>query len=369
MKIATQIILLFYFCECFGQGVSNAYSARALINDNRYAEAIQVIGDCVEVPCLIELGFCYQKLGNFKKSTNYYLQALEANPNNQTTIFQLSQNFERLGNYTKSKSYYENLISLDSTNVLYYKLYGNLLVKVGMDSLAIKSYKRTIYLNPADLESTTELGKLYFKTNSFQECKRLVNKGLKSDSTYIPLLQLNAKLSYRDNNFKEAVTQIQQIMSAGDSTLFYQRLLGFSYSRLDSTQKAIETLERYAIKGEPNELVHYYLGLCYLKTSDTKKAKENLEKAIKIGVSENVTDYFYMLGYLEETGKNYKEAIDLYQKAYTFDPRPDLLFMIARSYDWGNNKFKAIELYQKYLASKSKTFAEDAKKRLQQIKK
>lgn len=368
MKIATQILFLFFFCECLGQNVGNAYSARILINDNRYAEAIQVVGNCVETPCLIELGFCYQKLGDFKKSNNYYLQALETNPDNQTTLSQVSQNFERLGNNSKAKNYYEKLISLDSTNVLYYKLYGNLLVKLGMDSLAIKSYKRTVYLNPSDLESATELSKLYFKVNSFQECKRLINKGLKSDSTYIPLLQINAKLSYRDNNFKETVTQIQQIMSVGDSTLFYQRLLGFSYFRLDSTQKAIETLERYTLKGEPNELVHYYLGLCYLKNSDTKKAKENLEKAIKVGVSENVTDYFYMLGYLEETGKSYKEAIDFYQKAYTFDPRPDLLFMIARSYDWNNNKPKAIELYQKYLASKSKTFAEDAKKRLQQIK-
>ena len=336
MKIALQIILLLYVCECVGQkqNISDVYSAKVLINDNHFAEAIQVIGDCEAYPCLSELGFCYQKIGDLKKSTNYYLKALEIYPNNQTTLFALGQNFERLGNYTKARNYYEKLIGLDSTNAVYYKLFAGLMIKSGIDSIAIHSYRRAVYLNNSDLESATELGKLYFKANSFQECKRLIDKGLNKDSLYIPLLQLKAKLAYKENSFKDVITQVNQIMSVGDSTLFYQRLLGFSYFRIDSTHKAIETLERYAQKGEPNEIVHYYLGLCYLKNSDSQKAKENLEKAIKIGVSENVTDYFYMLGYLEETDKKYEKAIEFYQKAYTFEPRPDLIFMLARSYDW-----------------------------------
>jgi tetratricopeptide (TPR) repeat protein len=369
MKIIFQIILLFYFYKSIGQDIliNQVASAKSLINDNRFTEAIQVLENCQTNQCLQEIGYCYAKLGNLKKSNTYYLQASEINPKNHSALFALSQNFERMGNFSKAKEYYQKLLNYDSTNVVYNKLFAGLMVKLGQDSIAILYYKTVCYLNGSDLESINELSKLYFKANSFFNCKTLIDRGLKLDSLYIPLLQLKTKLAYKENNLKEVVSLVGQIMTIGDSTLFYQRLLGFSYFRMDSTQKTIETLEKYVLRGEPNEIVHYYLGLCYLKISNSQKAKENLDKAIIVGVSENVTDYFYMLGYLEETDKKYEKAIEYYEKAYTFGQRPDLVFMLARSYDWLNNKDKAIELYKKYLKLSSKTFLEDTKKRLSQM--
>ncbi|WP_259016390.1 tetratricopeptide repeat protein [Emticicia fluvialis] len=362
-------VILFYGQTLAQTTADNTLSkAKALMNDYRFGEAIQMLAGCNTQPCLLEKGFCYAKTGDYKQSDTFYGKVLVADSSNRTALFQIANNAESTGNYKKAKTYYTKLLKVDSTNATYLKLLGVVYTKLGNDSLAMVLLRKAISLN--DLDCANELGKVYMRRNMTKNCLNLVERHLKYDSAYLPLHQLKVKALYKEMKFQEVIPAIRTLMALGDSSLAYQRMLGFAYYRTDSTRQCIEVLEKYTQKGEPEEGIDYFLGLAYMKENNMAKAKIHFEKAIAMGVSENIADYYYTLGYINEKEKNYSEAIDAYNNAYLFDDRPYLLFLMARTYDWKNDKNHAVEFYNKYLLSSDtvKQYRSDATKRLEYLK-
>jgi tetratricopeptide (TPR) repeat protein len=97
---------------------------------------------------------------------------------------------------------------------------------------------------------------------------------------------LRSRLFYRGNNFKGVLKDISSVMSMGDSTAYYQRLLGTAYYQLDSIPQAIATFRRLISVGEDTENVRAGLAFALLKSTENNhdilhEANQNFTQAIE----------------------------------------------------------------------------------------
>ena len=344
------------------------------LNNYQYDRALDLLSACYkeyanDPAYLSRLAYCYFQLGRYPDAKLFYNSILKLDSTNTQAISSLGSIFEKENNQREALRYYVYWASLDSNSSFAFKRSGFTAIRSGLGMEGILFFLKAHELNPADIETIDQLSTLYLQSEQLDYAEQVLQKGLNIDPNNIRLLQNKARLFSKRKDYPTVIQAIEKTMAQGDTSEYYQMMIGVAYLQLDSLDKGIFNLEEIMRRKEDTEHTHQYLGLAYRKKGDTKKSIEHFEKAIQKGISEKIDSYYADLGAIYESQSSYRKAIEQYQKAQEYRSKPEYVFFVARNHDLAyKDKRRALKLYEQYLATKDPEFKGYAEQRILQLK-
>ena len=354
--IFSLIILSLSHAKTFAQNDNS--SIDGLIQKGQYSQALILleklnIGDSTQLEILQKQAFCNFKLGRLSQSKKLYYSALQKNPESSDILLQIAIIGEKENNYLEAFKSYQKLNQLDSTNTFYWKELARISSRMERSKEAITYLKKAVNLDGNDIESIASLANLYLSIPQDDLAEPFIEKGFQIDSTSIKIRYLRSRLSYRNSDFKSVRKDILYVMSLGDSTSFYQRLLGTAYYYLDSIPQSIATFRRLLKVGEDTENVRAGLAFALLKSTENNQdilfeANRNFNDAIDLGTSDKISDYEIGIADIYDRNGDYDIAIRHLQKVINY--RPKAIIRTAEIYEKKkNDKEMALVFYQEYI--------------------
>jgi tetratricopeptide (TPR) repeat protein len=329
-----------------------------LMQKGQYAQALSLldklnIGDSTQLEILQKQAFCTFKLGRLAQAKKLYYSALLKNPESSEILLQMATIGEKENNYLEAFKSYQKLNQLDSMNTFYWKELARISVRMERSKDAISYLKKAINLDGNDIESIASLANLYLNIPQDDLAQPLINRGFELDSSSIKIRYLRSRLFYRGSEFNGVRKDILYVMSLGDSTAYYQRLLGTAYYQMDSIPQAITTFKRLLTVGEETENVRAGLAFALLKSTENNyeilnEAKSNFNQAIDLGTSDRITDYELGIADIYDKKGDTEFAIRNLQRIINL--RPKAIFRLAEIYEKKkNDKEMALIFYQEYI--------------------
>jgi tetratricopeptide (TPR) repeat protein len=379
MKKYLSLVLIFWtFYPGFTQSsddLSVSYQqALDLINAYKFDEAQELLSECYikdqeNLDYLLKIGYCNFQTGRYRDARLFFNKSLNVDSLNTTALSSLGSIFEREANYRRAREYYVRLIDIDSTNAFYFKRLAYVDLRLRRPIGAIYQFLKAHSLNPNDIEAIEQLSALYLRADQLDFAEEMLGKGLQLAPDNIKLLQNQARLFHKRKNYPEVIQSIEHMLVQGDTTDYYQLMIGVSYLQVDSVDHALHHLEALEKRGEKSEHLFHYLGLAYRDKNQPEKAVTYLDLAIQEAVSPKMHLYLADLAQLREEQGNHKKAIELYQQAFEEKEEPEYLFRLARNTDiYYKDKKIAIRYYQQYLATEDRKFRNYATERITHLK-
>ena len=354
------IFLFIFVCtfhiNSFAQ--NDVQSIDGLIQKAQYFQALNLlekmnVGDSTQVEILQKQAFVNVKLGRLSTAKKLYYSALKKNGASSEILLQIAMIGEKENNYLEAFKSYQKLNQIDSTNTFYWKELARISSRMERSKDAISYLKKAVRLDENDIESIASLANLYLNIPQDDLAEPLIKKGFELDSASIKIRYLRSRLSYRNSDFQGVRKDILYVMSLGDSTAYYQRLLGTAYYYLDSIPQSIAVFKRLLTVGEDTENVRAGLAFALLKSTENdheilNEANLNFNQAIDLGTSDRITDYELGIADVYDKNGDTEFAIRAFQRIINY--RPKAIFRLAEIYEKKkNDKDLALIFYQEYI--------------------
>ncbi len=361
MNCKPLFLLIFVFFLFDNQKVKaqeSLISINELIQKTQYSQALVLleklnIGDSTQAEILQKQAFCNYKLGRFVQAKKYYQLLLLKNLDSQDINYQLAVIADKESNGQKSYSLYQKLTKLDSLNTFYWKELSRTCVRTGRRKEGISYLKKVLTLDSLDLESITDLANIYMNDGTYELSDPLIDKAMILDSSSIKVRHLRSRTFYIDSDYQGVRKEILFTMAQGDTTAYYQRLLGTSYYYMDSTAQSIAVFKRLLRVGEKTENV--YAGLAFAQLASTEndekilfEADRNFYEAQDLGTSERLSDYALGKADILDKLGDTEYAIQSFLKL--IEQRPKAILRLGQIYEKKkNDKELALLYYQEYI--------------------
>ena len=348
--------------------------ALELINTFQFDKAQSLLSACyIQEPentdYLLKIAYCNQQSGRYPDALIFYNKVLEIDTANLNALSSIGAIYERTSNFRRAAEYYRQLIRIDTSNAYYYKRNGYVALRLNKPLQSVIYYLRAHALNDADIETIDQLADLYLALNDLESADLMVKRGRSIDPNNLGLLYNQARLEQKRKNHEAVAGSIRRAMELGDTSDYYQMMLGVAYLYLDSMDQAIKNLQAIVERGADSEYTHHYLGLAYRAKDEHEKSVEHLEQAIKLGISEKMADFQADLASVLVEENDYRSAIDHYREAMKYEPSPEHIFHLARACDqYYKDKKVALKYYEQYLNTSNQKFREYAEQRIKQLK-
>jgi tetratricopeptide (TPR) repeat protein len=355
LLLISLVFICFISSKIFAQ--NEISSVNELMQKGQYAQALSLleklnIGDSTANDLLEKQAFCNYKLGRLNESKKLYYSVLQRNLQNVGLLLQLATIHEKDFNLLEAFKSYSQLYKIDSLNTFYIKELARISVRMEKSKEAILFLEKAVKLDNNDLESLTSLANLYLNIPKDDLAEPLVKRAFELDSTSIKTRHLRSRLSYRGSDFKGVIHEIEFTMALGDSSSYYQRLLGTSYYHNNQNTKSISTFKRLIAVGEDKENVRAGLGYALLQSTENDQKTlfesiHNFNEARSLGTSDYLTDYDIAsaeaqikLGDIDLAIRNLGHLLH----------RPKAVFLTAEIYEKKkNDKEMALIFYQEYI--------------------
>ena len=258
------------------------------------------------------LGITYADLGKFELAVSHSLKALESNPVDFLTIFQLGDIYRRFGRDEEAMAYYSKAIDLDPEYSMAHTNLGVLQHKQGRVSEAVQSYRKVIELKPNAYQMYNNIGIIRAEQNRISEAIQTFRRGLEiaPDAT-----ELKANLA---NILFGLGTQCQQNGQDGKAFDYFSEtfrlqpdnavacdqlgILLYGRGRVDD---AVRTYRKGLHFAPRSVKLHYNLGVILGKEGRRDEAVKELRTVLEIdprsAVSTAVRQYLKSLDKAEST--------------------------------------------------------------------
>lgn len=124
----------------------------------KYNEAIENYRITMEIDdptsfAYLRIGKCYEKLGLEKLALKNYKQTVHEDPLLDKGWIAITDFFHKQGNYRKALYYINKAINIDGENVVYWKRYARINLKLNLLEEAERGYRRSLELGNYELET------------------------------------------------------------------------------------------------------------------------------------------------------------------------------------------------------------------------
>jgi tetratricopeptide (TPR) repeat protein len=229
----------------------------------------------------LERAIEYHKRGEYAKAREYYLRAVEAEPENARIRVLLGNTFYYDGYVEEGISQYEEAIRIDPDYAIAYYNLAIALEHKGDIEGAIKNYKKAIKKNPNYAEAYSSLGALLKECGEIDEAINCLRKALEIDkSLEAPRKKLQEILQevHEQVRAREVIRQAEEYIKDGDIL-----------EEVGDLDRAIESY-RKSIRIYPSIVGHFLLALALEKKGDMRGATENYRALLKLDIS-NIRDF------------------------------------------------------------------------------
>ena len=224
-----------------------------------------------------------------------YNKATELNAKSPKGILRQGKLYQRGRNYQLALDYYKQAESIDATYAPAYREKAELYYLAGQKNKAIESYKKYLELN-----------------NSEEARKRY------------------AEFLFANKQYAEAVTEIEGLQKAGNTSMFLDRYLGHSYAELgdktdkDAYTKGLTAIDKFFTKAGPKfnylAIDYKYRGILLAKTGKDSLGVLEMEKAISIDPKMK-NDLLRETAKIHMKAKKYTKSISTYESIMAGDPK------------------------------------------------
>ena len=317
--------------------------------------------------CLSNCGDIYMDLQLLDKAANCFTILAHKNKSDIFANYNLAQCYSQNANYKGALMVYKTLIKLDSLNPIYYYNKGIVEEKLNNKVESINSFNKAYELNPNDMRSLKKLAAFYIDIKLFHIVEDILkDKDLKKDSQNQlianaynkTLLAILTKISLAKKDFTSAQKLLEQTIYLEFGGLVTKKNLGVCYFKTQNYHECLNTFRELIIlskdyKEDPT--INFYQALSYKELQNTDKALYHLKIALRKSIPDAVSITHMHLGSIYNDKREFKLAIEHYQKALEFKPNnTDALMQIATTYEeFGNNKKSALTYYKKLLRSRT----------------
>ncbi|MCD6201713.1 MAG: tetratricopeptide repeat protein [Bacteroidales bacterium] len=306
------------------------------------------------MPLLMALGQTASLLGHDADAIRWYEKVLQESPDNTAARIGLARACYRRHLYQQAIRNYKVLVEKHSSNYAYNKELGQAYLAVDSIKQAQWFFHNAVNHNNGDLSLATQLARLYIKTKDYHLAADIALLGLRSDSTYTPLLETLGFARYREKDYLKAAPVFERCLRLGDSSVFVLKHIGYIYLAHDRYDDAVRMLSAAWQHNNTLPEIAYYMGLAYENSERYDTAAYWLEKALVLyhppaqlmaAIYRELANNYYLSEKWFKAFNNYTEALKL-------DPKnPDVLFRMAEICDYyTNEKKKAIYYYRRVMA-------------------
>jgi tetratricopeptide (TPR) repeat protein len=300
----------------------------------------------------LELLVCdiYYQTGNYLKALPFLEKYQE-----KTEIFLKYVNVLEFQNqYAKSIDLLLKRLNQDSLNINYLLHLGDNYYQLDSIVLALHYYNKAFVQNQEDQSTANKLASIYLKKKEFNKSIEVCDIILGKDSTNTRFLKLKGMASFNLKDYPTAEACLSFLYHTGDSGKFVLKHLGIS--ELNNTNYEVSRkhlLRGYQLDSNDFELC-FYLGRSFLNSPQPEKGIYYFDRSDSLIQPDPLT---LSAIYIEKQSVytvlgNYREALNCYNQAYQYNPKPEYLFYMALMYqhDLGD-QLKALDYYNGFLAN------------------
>ncbi len=317
---------------------------------NAYSEALLIDPENVEI--ITEIAENLSIIGNNNDAEEYFLKAIQLNPQNLALKAKLGRVYINEDKFSKANDLFTEIYATDSTNVYWNKQYAYCCFKIHNRLKAVDLYEKVLKSNPRDHGTYINLIHAYSSKNERDSILAVVSRGLEQFPENDELYFERANFYFRTKDYENAKNDFKNYFAAnGDS--IYDIYLNYAISTYFSSDEN-EALPKFEnlFRQNPNDpFVQFYMALCYKKMHKYPEAAKYMQWAIDALYPEYLPEFYHHLGQIYGLDRKFKESIAALKKVNEFDPTElEVLFEIATTYEeFNNNKTLALNYYRLYL--------------------
>jgi tetratricopeptide (TPR) repeat protein len=240
--------------------------------------------------------------GMARKMKHEYNQASEdlekailLDPTNDDTYISLAEVKYHLTDYTKADFYYSQYLKNHPNDYETYSDRGFVRMERLYFKEAIEDYNKAIDLNPnKQFEDYLDRGKAKYLIQDYEGAKKDFYKSIEIEPKSLELLFSLSNFYNEHENYSEAITYLDKILTIDNSNIQAYLNRGFSNNSLEKYNEAIFDLSKY-IAADPNFGYSYILrGFAKTQLGLSKEACSDFYKAKELGdedSQEYIDDY------------------------------------------------------------------------------
>ncbi len=361
--------------HAWGQDLDSLYrEAQHQIGQFQFDKALKLLSTCYiqqpeHIPYLQQIGYCHYQMGRYTDATLFYRQALKQDSTNLTSLSFFGTLAEKQQRLTEAQPYFRKLVELDTANSYYFKRNAQLAERLRQPLYALENYLQAYRLNERDAEVAVALAGLYMDLEQLDYAEKILDKGLELAPQNLKLQYAWARLQNLKQDYPEVIRALQTCLAQGDTSHYFQMMLGAAYVLEDSLEQGIWHLEQVVKRNKAPEAAFHYLGLACRQVGELQKSKQYMLKAIDKGTSERLGTYYDDLSAIEEEQGHLRPAIDYLREAIRYEPQPERWFRLARLSDqYYKDKTIAMRYYKEYLQTEDNRWREYSELRLKDLR-
>jgi len=215
--------------------------------------------------------------GNDKQAVQLFEQALEANPADHASMYELAELYARAEDFDRSFEIMQQAVRLQPENTWYQIRMAQLYRKFGQADNFISIYKKLVEKYPTNPEYIGELSTGLLFQEKYDEAIAIYNQ-LESVIGVNELLSMQKQAVYMVMDQPEnAIREIEKLAEAFPYEGRYLAMLAELYLVAGKKEKAIETYRKLAIIDPDNQQIHVSLFEYYFNEGMLAEANKELE--------------------------------------------------------------------------------------------
>jgi len=235
---------------------------------------------------LYGLGLCHLKERRFKEAAEFLEKAIANGVNSREIFFELATAYEEIQDYHRAADNYEKYVKSGPDNPWsgWLKL-ALTSIRINQPERAIAAYREALKINPDDVSSNYNLGKLLAENGQYEE----------AEMVFLKLVQINKR---------DAITYYGQIMQM--------------YDKAGNYNKAVEAARKIVELSPNNEVALYNLGIMLDRAGKLEEAASVLNECLRIKPDYNYA--WFNLGLIYDKMRKHAESVEAFKKYTALAP-------------------------------------------------
>ncbi len=311
------ILMLTIKAEAQTSALAVADSLYAVGEHDQAIEKLEAVAPKSEVVYL-KLAKVYNANRNAEAALSNYREVLDQNPKRLLTAIEYGKLLVKTGSLEKADSLFAELSEKYPENANFYYQRG-IIKEKQQDSTARDFFLRSLSYDMTHQGALYKIAKEELKHRRYTMAEHYSKKGLETNPGNVSLLSILAQTYSSIKEYREAIPHYEKLLELGQESEFIYSKLGYANYQLFDYKRAILYYNKALEFEDRNAATHFILGKLYAQTGDLEKSETHLLMAILIK-KQPVDAEFLSLGLTYKLQKEYKEALDYFDKALEENP-------------------------------------------------